>query len=422
MPFSREEDAKLAAAVLKQHTKHPGRETQWTKVAGKLERATGEECEMRWGALVHEVTSALEAASVDPEEGTAEGDEPWSDPESSLLLASIHFFLTDPSTPASTASDLSSPPTSTNRASITAWIFARLRAENHPGPEAERLAKRPLKACYDRWQALKAARVIGRSAKGKGKAKEAEVDAEEVVEKLMEVGAAIEKTDEGWEDEVERVARWVGLRAEVEEEASYAELVAAWNEKRIEVLAGQLKLSKESKLPAPKGTQKRKPSKGDDGEEDEKPKPKKKRATASSGGPDHGGQPWDEEQEKKLCRLRFIEKRDWDEIQRQMGRTKGSVKSRCTAQHAKWSEKGWIPPSAGSAVPPITGLAASRSAAFTSATGDILVNAPAQESSEEDEEIDQLDSDLHVHEQEEAAGRKSGKKTKAKKVVGAGAS
>ncbi|GAA6039568.1 hypothetical protein JCM8097_008397 [Rhodosporidiobolus ruineniae] len=271
-------DLALASLVLERHHNHPNKPINWDKVADKLasrvyvgsERFEAGWVRERWETLANEVQLALGEFKVDPSVGLVNGENasPFIPEEDSLLLASIANLASSTSSPSDFTSALLVHP-HTDSASSSAWCLVRERTKlglSTPLAAAS-LPTRSLESLHLRYLALKAARDAVAIEVDEQEGDESEWSAEQkqgLMEAIAGLGGRFELPDAGWTDGCEGAARWVvAARTEGVGKRSVMEVIAAWEERRIEVFGKLLstflpappqkgeKQSKSSSSPAP---------------------------------------------------------------------------------------------------------------------------------------------------------------------------
>ncbi|GAA5955778.1 hypothetical protein JCM10213_001741 [Rhodosporidiobolus nylandii] len=339
------EDRSLARLVLERKEKHPRKGINWEKVEGGMWRVAAEgggtargrvkeECRGRWEVLKGEVEEALQVFEVCAEDGKIEGEQAWTTPHTSLLLASASSVVR--SSTSITRSTLLSPATSAS--SISAWSIVRERSlldpfgAAQPGSPNKGLTGRSLKALQARYAAVCAAREEAGASNPDDGAEEEKVGEEEkeLFEQVLEMGAAPDAPDGGWEDEDLRAAKWVLLASEDGEERSVEETLRVWERVRERVLGDMLDAAMTSSTPA-------------DFQADDEGGAESEEDDDAGSGTNHAYQPWTPAKDRELCRLKTVEKLPWDLVASEMGRSEAAVRQRFSNHRGEWEEKGLLP-------------------------------------------------------------------------------
>ncbi|GAA5891884.1 hypothetical protein JCM6882_007394 [Rhodosporidiobolus microsporus] len=388
-PFTAEEDLNIGFQVLKQLQKHPSwTAIKWSRIAEKLSEwgRTAEEWEGRWAQLKWEVSNALVTLTVHPHEGAIVGQTatPWTPVDDSLLLASAKHLVTHHRDPASTDAALKAGPSS-SPASCAAWSLARERTlvgKNVPATESTDVHNRSLKSCHSRYVVLRtkaddvrAAYAVPHASGANGGAW-TKAQEHALSEAMVEQGAALTELGGGWNDERERVAKWVVVKGDGFSNRNFLDLTSKWEEKRVDLLAGAI----ENAMPEPVEPPPKKRTVSS-------PSEPKKRRKKDSESPEHAHQPWTSAADSDLRRL-HLEGNSWAVVADQLGRTKASVTARWQQHKGEWRGEGLLNPLTSSSSPhPST-------SSSRAPNGDIFVNGQGgsgangvngEEADEEDE-------------------------------------
>ncbi|GAA5891835.1 hypothetical protein JCM6882_007377 [Rhodosporidiobolus microsporus] len=219
----------------------------WVAVAGRFGgglRRTSQECEKRWKALECEVDQSLFAAEEDDENAEEEveprNDDGWTPNFDAVLLAAIDLLSTTPIAAYASLNVLLSDPSESNYAA-TAWeqvadlfqqqvIRSSLVAPADVHPEALYLRHQqilhpspPPKHVLSREQRRRSEReTVSWSRK----------ETSRLVEKVVGLGGRPAFRDAGWEEGVERTARWVQVGVAAGGGRTLGQAVGRWDEVR----------------------------------------------------------------------------------------------------------------------------------------------------------------------------------------------